>query len=137
MNTTERTARYAAWVKGFAEPTPSDSEVDTFLADLDDIPVRDALLATITDPAWCVRVGGMLNLIATQRVTAASLTMEAACYYLADSLDVAQVLLSSALDKDPTYSLALLLQSGLDRGAPATLLRASFAHYSPMYLLHG
>ena len=108
-------------------------------ATLYDIPLRDALLAHSARDAAIAEphVRSTLDAIARMSHIATSTpthTCLAAMHYLEGELEQAAMLVSRILDVEE-YSLARLLQNGLQMRAPASLLARSFAHFDPLDLL--
>lgn len=123
-----------------AEGTTPDLEALERLGEmLFDVPLRDALLAHSARDAASAEphVRSTLQAIARMSHIGTSTpthTCLAAMYYLEGELEQAAQLVSHILDIEE-YSLARLLQNGLQMRAPASLLARSFAHFDPLDLL--
>lgn len=97
---------------------------------LEDIPLRDAILAEIAlyDEGREAAKAMLTKVAADGNVPA--VTILAAIDFLESKFDDARAKVASVLETEE-YSLARLLHNGLEMRAPASLLQRSLTHYTP------
>lgn len=142
MEKQDRVAAWDAWGETAAAclvdanfaPTMPEEVREWFRASLTDICLRDAILAqSARMPIFRPALKQILAVLAEDESVPAR-TLLACMEYLDDHTEQARALVSSVLETE-NYSLARLINNGLEMQAPASLLARSFAHFSPEELL--
>ena len=138
-----RRARWDEWQQAIVDTDRGllvdSAQLHVLSRSLHDIPIRDAVLAYSADPDARVRpaIEQLLRRMIQRSTLGAAIpanTCAAALEYLNGEIDAASVHVRHILEAEE-YSLARLLNNGLEMRAPASLLARSFAHYSPQDLL--
>ena len=105
------------------------------------IPIRDGLLRYLYDNSETrPNVARNLEAVLTNCVNhevAAIGTIIAGCYWLNSDFEQTRNFLDQALEADPTYSLARLLDVALNHGVPAKVWADSLAAVTPEQCLSG
>lgn len=140
---TTNTICYADWQETVKEislgkfdtAAMDDFSVKTAQEYLRMIPVRDAILANLVQEDGIMEPTRRLLLALTRTGdTVPARTVLAAINFLESDMESVKSLVTDVLAAEE-YSLARLLNNGLEMRAPASLLRHSFAHYTPDSLL--
>lgn len=138
-----RRARWDEWLQAIMDTEralPVDAaQLQGLSRTLHDIPIRDAVLAYSADSDAGVRpaIEQLLARMMERSTLGAAIpvhTCAAAMEYLNGEIDAAALHVRHILEAEE-YSLARLLNNGLEMRAPSSLLARSFAHYTPQDLL--
>lgn len=138
----QRQSLWKAWNKTISQIAEGDTATDIDSDHLDmmrkslrDIPLRDALLANTVHNKEQRPAMRELFAILSENEDIPSLTILGAIQFLDDDKGSARATVGKALDLEE-YSLARLLDTGLQMDAPAPLLARSFGHFSAEELLN-
>lgn len=134
-STPRRRALHAQWEAWLAIGSVPHHQQASALSTLEDLALRDALLAGLAHSPETLAQWLRISHDLTPEPTPPLLSLLASVYFLLQEREKCQEMLTKALEIEPGYSLARLLQQAIASDAPQNIVLSAFAKYSPNELL--